>query len=197
MPRYYRNMSSFEFETPFRNLGQELKGIREKLCESLAEVSGAVEIDTKVLKQIENGFERPSEELLMLLVSHFGIKDDDAVGLWELAGYNQPIGSTQAAEDLKARPILMMMALDTRILYTDSAHVSADQSGVVLNFMQNNGPSSQKPTTVARIGMSYTQAKKVSQVLNHTLTQAEALRKPKALPAPRHRQSSGKKPKSN
>ena len=179
-------MSSFEFETPFKGLGQELKNIREKLCESVAEVSGAVEIDTKLLKRIESGFERPSEELLMLLVSHFGIKDDDAVGLWELAGYDRS-ADAQSPEDLKSRPILMMMALDTRILYSDSANMAADQSGVVLNFMQNG--IGQKPTAVARIGMSYVQAKKVLQVLNHTLAQAEALQKPKGLPAPRQQSS--------
>lgn len=52
------------------------------------EVSGAVEIDEKRLKRIEAGIERPAEDILLLLISHFGVADREAVQLWELADYD-------------------------------------------------------------------------------------------------------------
>ena len=56
----------------------------------MAEVSGAVEIDEQSLQRIEQGKERPTEDILMLLINHFGMQDDDAANLWQLAGYDDP-----------------------------------------------------------------------------------------------------------
>lgn len=169
---------------PFAKLGKQLRFVREKLRESMAEVSGAVEIDTKILQRIENGLERPSEDVLMLLISHFGMRDDEAVELWELAGYDQPSDRNRSENETVSRPVLMMMALDTRILYSDSAHIAADNNGVVLNFLQKNGAGDQQ-VPIARIGMSYDQAGSILEVLQQTLNQAETLRRPKGLPAPK------------
>ncbi len=169
---------------PFEKLGEQLKAIREKMCESMAEVSGAVEIEPKILQRIEKGLERPSEDVLMLMISHFGMRDDEAVGLWELAGYGQPDFKNRGQEDNGTRPVLMMMALDTRILYSDSAHISADKNGVVLNFAQKNGSNDQN-VPIARVGMSYEQANDVLKVLQQTLAQAEAMRQSHGLPEPR------------
>src|SRR5574337_1317106 len=72
----------------YRPLGRKLKELRGRANESLAEASGAVEIDVRELAAIELGQDRPSEEVLLLLISHFGAKDDEALKLWELAGYN-------------------------------------------------------------------------------------------------------------
>ena len=180
---------------PFQELGGELKSIRVKLCESMTEVSGAVEIDTEALERIESGEERPSEDVLMLLISHFDIADDDAVELWELAGYDQPSGKARdyrSDDDLQNRQVVMMMALDTRILYSDSAHINANKNGVVLNFLQNSGtPNQQVP--IAQIGMSYTQAHELLRVLHQTLDQAKVVHAPKALPTPKSKASKSKK----
>src|SRR5882672_2040955 len=72
---------------PFRPLGQRLKTLRDQANETLAEASGAVEIDVKELASFELGQSRPTEDVLLLLISHFGAKDDDAVRMWEMAGY--------------------------------------------------------------------------------------------------------------
>jgi transcriptional regulator with XRE-family HTH domain len=58
---------------PFKTLGTHLKYLRERGAETLAEVSGAVEINEDILERIEQGSERPSEEILMLLISHFNM----------------------------------------------------------------------------------------------------------------------------
>ncbi len=84
-------------EMPFKRFGQELRTLRQKLQETPADVSGAVEIDEAMLQRYEEGRERPSEEILNLLISHFAMPDDDAATLWRLAGYEFPLTCGEAA----------------------------------------------------------------------------------------------------
>jgi len=157
-------------QKPFQKLGVELKDIRQKHHESLAEVSGAVEIDIDFLEKIENGQECPSEDLLMLLISHFDIDEEESLGLWQLAGYyyaqtnvdRNPLLSDQS------RSVVVMMALDSRILYSDDIEVSVDKKGVVVNFLQR-GVLANQQLPIARIGMSHEQAKILLQTLHQSL----------------------------
>ncbi len=64
-----------EPDIPFLPLGNHLKYVREQSRESLAEVSGAVEIDEQHLERIEAGLERPAEDILLLLINHFQVQD--------------------------------------------------------------------------------------------------------------------------
>src|SRR3989344_8445034 len=158
----------------FIRLGGRLKSIREKLGDSLAEVSGAVEIEHNLLEKFENGEQRPNEEILLLLISHFDVHDDEATKLWELANYDD-----KQDEQSKA---LTTMPIDTRIIYTDMVHVVVSQYGVIMNFMQNGGPNQQ--IAVARVGMSKEHAKSVLEVLQNTLAQSDIVQVPKSLPLP-------------
>ena len=157
-------------QKPFQKLGEELKDIRQKHHESLAEVSGAVEIDMDFLERIENGQERPSEDLLMLLISHFDIADEDSLGLWQLAGYyfDQTNIDRNTLINDPNRSVVVMMALDSRILYSDDAEVSVDKKGVVLSFLQHCGQTNQQ-IPIARIGMSHEQAKDLLRSLHQSL----------------------------
>lgn len=174
---------------PFQHLGNHLKQLREKKHESVAEVSGAVEIDQDVLVRIERGEYCPTEDVLLLLFSHFDTKDEEAVRLWELAGYDQqdmpsnggPI--VTAGDDTAPKPIVMVMQQDSRILYTDMVNITANNYGVVMNFMQNTGMPDGQPGVVARIGMSREHAESIVRVLQQTLQQSQA--DPKSLPKPR------------
>lgn len=164
---------------PFQSLGDQLKRLREKRHESLAEVSGAVEIEVDLLSAIEGGVKRPSEDILLLLISHFATKEDEATKLWELAGYDQdqlPV-THMVNGDEGAVPSVMVMPADARIVYTDMIHVMVNKYGVVMNFMQESGPTSQ-PLAVSRIGMSKEHARSVLEILQKTLEGD----KPKALP---------------
>ena len=69
-------MSQSPQEQPFKQLGNTLKDIRQKMHETVSDVSGAVEIDESALARIEQGKERPSEDILHLLISHFGMQDE-------------------------------------------------------------------------------------------------------------------------
>ena len=153
---------------PYSELGTQLKLLRTRANESLAEASGAVEIDVRDLASFELGQKRPSEDVLLLLISHFAARDDEAVRLWEVAGYatdkipmahmsNQPAGDTLS---------------DNKVIYTDVVDVLVNNFGVVMNFMQ--GSSNGKPVSVAKVGMSREHAKSVLEVLKTTIEQTES-----------------------
>jgi transcriptional regulator with XRE-family HTH domain len=169
-------MSEKKQEQPFKQLGDRLKTIRQKLHESVAEVSGAVEIDERTLQRIEQGQERPSEDILMLLISHFGMHDDEAAGLWQLAGYDQPRQGDRDDDTTNGRSTILVMAVDPRVIYSDGVQVNANKNGVVISFSQNNG--SNTPLVTAKIGMSRDQAAIVMQALQHSLKHSEPLQLP-------------------
>lgn len=178
-------MADTNREFPYKVLGARLRGMREKLRESLAEVAGSVEIELDQLNAFEMGESRPTEDILLLLISHFGMKEDEASKLWQLAGYEKDNATANMGIDEfgNLKNTVMVMPLDVRIAYTDMAHVVANEHGVVMNFLQANGPNNQ-PLAVARVGMSREHAKSLIELLQKTLAGIEQP-KIKSLPAPR------------
>jgi len=139
----------------------------------MAEVSGAVEIEEQDLDLIESGTERPSEDILLLLISHFAVEDDKAAELWQLAGYDRQDDDTSADQPQAAKNAqTLMVMIDPRVMYSDSFEVGANNRGVVLSFAQSAGQNGQ-PLTVARIGMSREQAKTVMGILHQALYDIE------------------------
>jgi len=176
-------MSEQPAPTPFKTLGSHLKYLREQSDESLAEVSGAVEIDQKLLEQIEAGCERPVEDILLLLISHFSMPDHEAVQLWELAGYSGELPDQIRPNDEMhhlGKNAVMLLALDMRTVYTDGVDIMGNQAGLTMSFMQTSAQN--KSTPVARLGMSYEQAERVVIALQQALLHAKYLRGPKQLP---------------
>ncbi len=160
---------SDETRLPYQYLGERLKKLRESNNESLAEVSGAVEISLGDLEQFEAGADRPSEDILLLLFSHFDIESTNAAELWKLAGYK---GHPEGVEEPENMNITshqaMMVMVDPRIMYSDGVEVVAGTRGVVVNFSQVNGPDG-KPLTISRIGMSRVQAEQLMGILHQVL----------------------------
>jgi transcriptional regulator with XRE-family HTH domain len=156
-------------KTPYKTLGKYLKDLRTRANESLAEASGAVEVDVRELASYELGKLRPSEDVLLLLISHFGAKDDEAVRLWDMAGYgaNKPPASQMANSD----SVKTAAQADHKVLYTDVVDIMVNNYGVVMNFMQAGPANSAQP--VARIGMSRDHARSILQILQATLSQTE------------------------
>lgn len=177
---------------PFQILGRRLRGMREKLRESLAEVSGAVEIEIDALNSIELGQQKPSEDILLLLISHFGVREEEATSLWELAQYDQ---QRPHKDNDTIRPSVMVMQGEARIIYTDVVHAVANQYGLVINFMQESGPAGQ-PLIISRIGMSREHAKSLIDVLKQTLESMES-HVPQALPAPDNSKKTNKNKKTD
>jgi len=167
---------------PYKQLGERLRTIRQKLHESMAEVSGAVEIDEQTLQNIEQGQKRPAEDILLLLINHFGIREDEAASLWQLAGYDQPRTHDHDLpndDSSNSRSAVLVMAIDPRIIYSDGVQVTAGHNGVTVSFSQASGtPNS---LTTARIGMSREQAYAVIRTMQDALSRSE----PRQLPEPR------------
>lgn len=162
-------------------LGQRLKLLRETHQESLAEVSGAVEIDTDMMERIEKGEERPSEDILTLLINHFSLHEHEAVQLWEWAGFEHAgDAKLDSLSDIASKATLVVVALDARVLYSDEATITSNKSGIILNFSQTSTQSQQLP--VARIGMSYEQAEQVLQALQRALLRHTYLPNRRLLP---------------
>lgn len=172
-----------EQNAPYMTLGKHLKYVREQAQATLAEVSGAVEIDEAMLERIEAGQERPAEDILLLLISYFNIQDQEAVQLWELAGYDgdmpDKMRATDDAVQLGNKAIVMLMGMDSRTLYTDGLDIICNPAGITLQFTQGaaNGPQ-----TIAKLGMSYDQADLVLKNLQDALLKASFLRQHKQLP---------------
>jgi transcriptional regulator with XRE-family HTH domain len=163
-------------KSPYQSLGKNLKELRHRANESLAEASGAVEIDVRELASFELGKARPSEDVLLLLISHFGAKDDEAVKLWEMAGYGMDKipASHMANSDSSAA---QAVTDSNKVLYTDVVDVMVNNYGVVMSFMQGGPGDSTR--SVAKIGMSREHAKSVLKILEATLTQTEKKLPPK------------------
>ncbi len=171
-------MTDYGADNPYKTLGWHLKFAREQLKESLAEVSGAVEIDTETLQKIERGDERPSEDVLLLLISHFGLEDAEATSLWDLAGYSQAEDKETTNQQLGGQP------MDLRIVYTDMLHVSVNDYGVVMNFLQSSGLGNQ-PLAVSRVGMSKEHARYMIEILQNSLNSKPQVKKSKLLQSPK------------
>src|SRR5690554_1642538 len=137
--RYYCCMGKDTESAPFAHLGSKIKSIRQKHKETVAEAAGAVEISEDDLLAIERGLSRPSEEILMLLINHFGMQEDEAVALWELAGYDSPEDDVRHEDNTKT--VVVALTMDPRIVYSDSVQINGNKHGVVMNFMQpGSGP---------------------------------------------------------
>lgn len=176
---------------PYQQLGTRLRDMRRKNKESAAEVSGAVEIDIATLERFEQGVELPSEDILMLLINHFGLGDDEAVSLWELAGYDQAEAfaddnpTPRGRDDLRmSKQPVIVFALDSRIVYSNGAEIIADKSGIIMNFSQFTD-TSQGPVPVAKVGMSYEQAQNVLNSLQRAILRGKYAPQTKQLPAPK------------
>lgn len=168
-----------ESNAPYITLGSHLKYVREQSKQSLAEVSDAVEIDEEQLARIEAGLERPSEDILMLLISYFDVQDREAVQLWELAEYDSSLPdmlkprADHETIHLAGKPMVMLMAVDVRTMYSDGLEITVNPAGVTLNFTQTVNPAQQAP--VARVGMSHAQALQVIRAIEQALLRAKYL----------------------
>jgi len=169
-----------ESQQPFVTLGRHLKYVREQSEQSLAEVSGAVEIDEDHLQRIEEGTERPAEDILLLLISHFGVQDREAVQLWELAEYDSEVPDEIRPEQAVGKPMVMLLAIDVRTMYSDGVEMTVNPAGVTMHFTQASGPK--QHNSVARIGMSHQQAQQVIRDLEQALLRAKYLGPTKLLP---------------
>lgn len=180
-------MSNSKKNLPYLELGVFLKKSREKNQETLNDVSSAVEIEPILLAKIEEGQDRPSEDILILLINHFKLKDNEALNVWKLANYddinlldNLGVNNTFVKpENIINANLVMVMPFDARPLYSDNFEVIVGPNGLVLNFNQNLPGNQVLPIT--RVGVSLDQANQIVKSLETALLQAKYNSGPKKL----------------
>src|SRR3990167_9536846 len=121
-------------EFPYKVLGNCLKSIRQKKQQTIAEVAEAVELDMDLYADIEQGKDRPSEDILFLLTNYFDIKESEAKNLYRLARFDEmnPPSSFGIGGDDSTTMVIALPA-DLRVINTDMAHVTANKHGIVIN----------------------------------------------------------------
>lgn len=163
---------------PQKKIGGYLKQKRERLNESVAEVSYAVEIDIELLNRIENGQELPSEDILILLLSHFNVEEKVARKILELAGYDLGAVSTSASPEDQLKQQVFMLMPGNQVMYTDQVNIQPSKNGVILNIMQPGMGESAIP--ISRVGLTREQAEELINDLRDNLANKSTA--PKLLP---------------
>ena len=170
---------------PYRAFGAKIKHFREQWKQSVSEVSGTLEIDELILKDIESGKLLPSENQMDMIINHFLLTNEQAEELRALTHiHSDPLGESLVGgvEDMLMKQLVMYMPLEQKVVYTDGMNVTVNRHGVVLQFTQNNGGTKIKPNTVCQVGMSREHAEKVVDVLKKTLQDHDKNQKSKFLP---------------
>jgi transcriptional regulator with XRE-family HTH domain len=151
---------------PFQRFGNIVHTLRRKYHVTSTELSASLEVDAEYLSLLEAGVEKPNEDIVEQLIGYFSLDDDMADNLWLLAGY--PL---ERIEEVAIQPVYVPPS-EQKASYTDMVHVSVNNYGVTLNFMQNIGTNNQ-PIVVSRLGMSREHAQSVVDVLTRTLKASE------------------------
>lgn len=157
-----------------KELGVAIKALRVAANESQDNVADAVEISLTELRKIEAGDKVPTEDILEMFISHFALRDTEAIRLWELAGYSfeeELAMAFDSNDDKTPKELNVNVPQNMPVLYTDMVHVSGNKYGITINFIQGMGPNG-KPTVVSRIGMSKEHAKSMLDVLKTSVEQS-------------------------
>lgn len=167
----------------FQDFGNQLKRIRLEANKTINDVSGAVELSSEKLQQIELGEVRPREELVFLLSSYFNLSFPKTQHLLRLAGYGKKVENTQTefkslfgslpankAHDSQQFFLAISDLYDERTLYTNETSVNVSSSGVVIEFLQSAATNrDNQPKTIAKVGMSIEHAYQLRDILQHAL----------------------------
>lgn len=158
-------------KAPYYRLGSRLRLIREKNNQSIDQVSGAVEVDSETLVKYESGTNVPDQDILLLLISHFNLGDDEAKKIWQLAGYDSFTESFNLDPIPTNMPIptIVIVPFDNKIIYSDQVQVTSNNYGLVLNFMQASVQKNNAPQFISRIGLSKEHAADIVKMLNEAL----------------------------
>lgn len=175
--------SSHGIMKKFEILGKKLKEYRTSRNESITEVAAALKRDRTHLSKIENGHEKPSIQILNLLIDHFSLTKAESIQLFYLAGYNGR-GLVQVSDkniiELPSRKedrtmenqeeknmIKVNIPNNASVLYSDSVFVTTSSYGIVFDFAQVVGL---EQNVVSRIGMSKEHAVALLNVLKEKLS---------------------------
>jgi transcriptional regulator with XRE-family HTH domain len=158
-------------KTPYNRLGSRLRFIREKNNQTIDQVSGAVEVDTETMIKFEDGVNLPDQDILLLLISHFNLNNDEAKKIWQMAGYDSFTDTFNLDHTPSNIPVptIVILPFDNKIIYSDQVQITANNYGLVLNFMQASTQKNNTPQFISRIGLSKEHAADIVKMLSEAL----------------------------
>jgi len=158
-------------KNPYYLLGYKIRDIREKNNQTIDQVAGAVEVDKEQLIKFEDGLNLPDEDILLLLISHFDLKNDEARKIWQLAGYEtaEDNFNPESITGNIQQPTIVIVPFDNKIIYSDLVQVTANNYGLVLSFMQASQTKNTQPQFVSRVGISKEHARDIIKMLDEAL----------------------------
>lgn len=155
-------MGNFQFQ----KLGETLRQIRtDRNVGGLKAVANELGIDYSNLSKVENGYIKPSRNLLDKLIAFYEIPASEASQLYYWAGEREGV-TFKLEEPKQPQPMKpnayagnqVAIPENNPVLYAGAVYMDASPFGVVFNFAQQVGPTNNL-VVVSRIGMSNEHAK--------------------------------------
>lgn len=170
------------FKGRYKELGTKLREYRKKLDIGIKGVSRSLEINYSYLSKLETGTERPSRDLLNKIIFNYGLQKEQAIELFNLAGYRGGvIAVTNEAEKKQKETPQVEIPVGSQTLYSDVVNITVTPHGFVLNFAQQLGPTNQY-VIVSRIGMSKEHVESLIKVLKGLLVKASGKKATRKVP---------------
>lgn len=177
-----------------KTLGEEIKNIRDKHNNTLAQLADKTGVHSTYIAKIEKNLRKPSLETILKISKAYSLKIEELHKLLRLAGYDEKTlvkienlyGNTESVSrkevfrmekiESEKQPVAVQVQVpnNLQVLYSDSAFITARPYGITFDFGQILGPTNQH-NIVARIGLSLPHAKKFQKILSKKIIEAERL----------------------
>ncbi|MDO8639201.1 MAG: DUF3467 domain-containing protein [Candidatus Daviesbacteria bacterium] len=169
----------------FKDFGNKIREFRKNKEESLLRVSSSLGIDKTYLSKLENGHLKPSKKILERISNYYSLSEEKMIILYDFAGYGEEEKQFRQNED--EREVIKMdespssvitkgkegaveigVPNNVQVLYSNAVFITSDDFGVVLDFAQRLGSTSNH-NVVSRIGMSFDHAENFLKVLKENI----------------------------
>jgi transcriptional regulator with XRE-family HTH domain len=162
-----------------QNLGKTIRYKRSKSGLSSAQAALKLNMTPAYYSRLENGKEKPTEEMLKNIARLYELPSSDLKLLEVLAGYGTAASAEGGNTQMKADQINQQATIDfdppkVPVLFSDSMLISVSENGVVFDFAQKKALSDNQ-SIVARIGVSSGHARKIHKLLGEQLDKAETM----------------------
>lgn len=167
----------------FIEFGQRIRIYRVRKDENITQAAKNLDVDRTYLSRLENGHLQPTRKVLEKICKYYSISQNDASEIYTLAGYagkdivmqnkeregvEKIMEENQISKSKDVKGVELNVPNNAVVIYTDSAFVTTNEFGCVIDFAQRLG-STNKQNVVARVGMSKDHAKALIKVLQERL----------------------------
>lgn len=175
----------------FEKLGKKIREFRVKNNKNVTEAAKELLLSRSFLSKLENGHFKPTLDLLKKIINYYSIPNDQSQEIYNLAGYASSesgvllmetkyreevseLEENQVTGQVSEKMLKVNIPGDIKIFYTDSAFVTTNEFGLVIDFGQRLG-STNEQTIVSRVGMSKSHALALIKVLQERLEEKKPI----------------------